>query len=258
MAHEASLHEDNCFLTLTYADEHLPLDGSISLRAMQLFFKRLRKEIAPIRCSYFVVGEYGGSNGRPHYHASVFNYGFPDRYVWRVAPSGNHLYRSPTLEKLWPFGNAEIGTLNMQSAGYVARYNLKKVAGGRTGTTERPHPLTGELFETMPEFASMSTRPAIGARWFDAYQRDAFPSDFVVIDGRKHRVPKFYLKLLKRLEPEAFTTFAAAVTAPSATVVRKRREDARTPSRLAEAAPERLATREELQAIRLKQLKREI
>lgn len=258
MAHEASLHDDNSFLTLTYSDEHLPLDGSVSLRAMQLFMKRLRKAIAPTRISYFVVGEYGGDNGRPHYHASVFNYGFPDRTIWRKAPSGHYLYRSALLEACWPFGNAEFGTLTMQSAGYVARYNLKKIAGGRTGNKERPHPLTGELFECLPEFASMSTRPAIGARWYEQYHRDAFPSDFVVLDGRKHPVPKFYLKLLKRGEPEEFTDFRSLVTAASASVTRKRREEAQTPSRRANSTPERLATREELQTIRATQLKREL
>lgn len=258
MSHEASLHDDNCFLTLTYSDEFLPEDGSISKRALQLFFKRFRTSIAPHKISYFAVGEYGGENGRPHYHAIVFNYAFPDKTIWRKAPSGEYLYRSPSLEKIWTFGNAEIGTLTMQSAGYVARYNLKKVAGGRTGNKERPHPVTGELFWTLPEFAVMSKRPAIGARWYQAYRRDAFPSDFVVIDGRKHPVPKFYQKLLKRGEPEDFTTFSAEVGKSSAKLIRKRREEAQTPSRLADSTPERLAAREESQMIRMTQLKREL
>lgn len=43
--HEASLHEDNCFVTLTYDNSHLPPGGSLLLRDWQLFIKRLRKSL---------------------------------------------------------------------------------------------------------------------------------------------------------------------------------------------------------------------
>lgn len=262
MHHEASLHDQNCFLTLTYEDAQLPADGSVSRRAMQLFFKRLRKAVAPTKLSFFYVGEYGDGNGRPHYHAIVFNYDFPDKTIWRRAPSGHYLYRSAQLEKLWTFGNAEIGTVTHQSAGYVARYCLKKVNGQRALNYERPHPVTGELFKVMPEFAGMSTRPAIGARWYQKYHRDAFPSDFVVIDGAKRPVPKFYKKLLTAQEEHAAAgkpfNFTSHVSRVSEAMKRKRQEAARTPSRRSNETPDRLATREELQTIRAKQLKREV
>lgn len=41
--HEAQLHQENCFITLTYNDEHLPKDQSLVYRDFQLFMKRLRK-----------------------------------------------------------------------------------------------------------------------------------------------------------------------------------------------------------------------
>ncbi len=41
--HEAQLHSENCFITLTYAPEFLPKDGSLQVRHFQLFMKRLRK-----------------------------------------------------------------------------------------------------------------------------------------------------------------------------------------------------------------------
>ena len=46
--HEASLHKDNVFVTLTYSDEALEKAGNLTLRELrhvdfQLFMKRLRK-----------------------------------------------------------------------------------------------------------------------------------------------------------------------------------------------------------------------
>ena len=38
--HEASLHEDNCFITLTYADDYLPPLASLRKTDFQKFMKR--------------------------------------------------------------------------------------------------------------------------------------------------------------------------------------------------------------------------
>lgn len=240
MHHEASLHDESSFLTLTYADEHLPADGSISRRATQLFFKRLRKSI-DTRIRYFVVGEYGDHSNRPHYHAIVFGYGFPDKYHWRQAPSGEPLYRSELLEKIWPFGNAEIGTVTHKSAGYVARYCLKKVNGERAASHYQfPHPVSGEVFRVLPEFALMSK--GLGGGWFDKYHRDAFPSDFVIVDGSKRSVPAYYKKKLSEL----------------AQLEVKRKRMIRVRADAKNQTPERLAVREELQTLRAIHLKREM
>jgi len=39
------MHKRSCFITLTYSDEKLPEDFSVSLREWQLFAKRLRKKL---------------------------------------------------------------------------------------------------------------------------------------------------------------------------------------------------------------------
>jgi len=49
-----------------------------------------------------------------------------------------------------------------------------------------------------PEYAAMSLKPGIGARWFEKYQRDVFPHDFVIQAGQERQVPRYYDKLLKR------------------------------------------------------------
>jgi hypothetical protein len=41
------MHENNCFLTLTYDEENVPEDGCLEPRDYKLFLKKLRKYIAP-------------------------------------------------------------------------------------------------------------------------------------------------------------------------------------------------------------------
>ena len=68
---ELAYHKDACFLTLTYDDEHLPEDKSLSKRDFQLFMKRFRKDFGlPVR--FFACGEYGKKTFRPHYHVIFF------------------------------------------------------------------------------------------------------------------------------------------------------------------------------------------
>lgn len=243
MKHEASLHRENSFLSLTYEDRQLPEDGSISKRALQLFLKRLRKEIAPVSVRYFGCGEYGDDNGRPHYHAIIFGHAFlGDRYLWRTSPKGYPLYRSPTLERVWTFGHAEIGDVTTKSAGYVARYTLKKMTGERAKDHyHRPHPITGVFYDLAPEFALMSNRPGLGAGWIDKYPMDVFPSDFVVVDGAKRNVPAYYKKKLDERQLLRLKALRMA----------QMRKD------VLNRTPERLAVREELQAIRANKLKRD-
>ena len=70
--HEASLYDENCFITLTYDDEFLPVGGSLDKGAFPRFMKRLRKKFEPRRIRFYHAGEYGDRFGRPHYHALLF------------------------------------------------------------------------------------------------------------------------------------------------------------------------------------------
>lgn len=183
--HEAKLHESNSFITLTYEDKQIPENGSLDYSHYQLFMKKLRKRTGiPVR--FFMCGEYGEQTERPHYHALLFGYQFPDLQYWGKSPTGHPVYRSALLESLWTFGNSLVGSVNKQSAGYVARYCMKKI--------------TGQAAEThyggrTPEFARMSLKPGIGAEYFRRYQSDILPNDYVVYDGIKCPVPKYYDKL---------------------------------------------------------------
>ena len=103
------------------------------------------------------------------------------------------MYRSPSLERVWPFGLSEIGSLTPQSAGYVARYCTKKVGGDAASEHyRRVDPVTGEVFQVRPEFGLMSRRPGIGAEWFERFRGDVYPSDYLTMDGSRVPVPRFY------------------------------------------------------------------
>lgn len=194
MVHEASLHESNSFVTLSYSEDKLPADRGLSKREFQLFMKRLRFSLGSDRIRFFGCGEYGSTGLRPHYHLIIFGHAFEaDRVFLKQGRAGDALYRSPALDAVWGLGFAWIGAVTHESARYVARYTLKKA--GHWQDPERYRRVnmdTGEVVYVEPEFLLMSRRPGLGSGWWDKYKSDCFPSDFVIIDGSKVPVPTFY------------------------------------------------------------------
>ncbi|QXP08579.1 MAG: replication initiator protein [Arizlama microvirus] len=193
--HEAYGHEDNAFITLTYAPEHLPPDVSLNKSHFQKFMKRLRKAISPLLVRFFHCGEYGEINQRPHYHACLFGYSFPDKVLYAIRDECR-LYMSPMLQKLWPYGFSTVGDVTFESAAYVARYITKKI----TGDLAEKH-YNGRL----PEYTTMSRRPGIGKNWYDKYSSDVYPSDEVVLRGKILTPPRFYDQQLEKENLELYT-----------------------------------------------------
>jgi len=220
--HEASLYDNNCFVTLTYDDEHLPNNCSVSKREFQLFMKRLRKRYPNDRIRYYGCGEYGknvdfkygaGRLGRPHYHLCIFGFDFEDKKIFeygkikesrrgmRVKRGESTLYRSKELEKVWTKGFSSVGEVTFESAGYVARYCTKKITG------ERPLTIDGKRYQTASEyygekereFALMSRRPGVGNSWVKKYISDVYPKDFFTLNGKKLQPPKYYDKIYQRI-----------------------------------------------------------
>ena len=225
--HEASLYDKNCFITLTFDDDHLDPHKSLNKRDFQLFMKRLRKKYGEgIR--FYHCGEYGSINQRPHHHACLFNFDFPDKKLWTVR-NGVPLYRSAELEKLWPFGFSTIGEVTFESAAYVARYIMKKINGKKSfmhyAIIDKE---TGEYFgQRQPEYTTMSRRPGIGREWFEKFKGDIYPHDYVVIKkGLKCRPPAYYDRLYDLTDPEEFSRIKARRR------VRARNNKDNTPQRL--------------------------
>lgn len=201
--HEASMHEENSFVTLTYDEEHEPPWGSLDPRAFQLFMKRLRKRVGRVR--FFQCGEYGAQRGRPHHHACLFGVGFWDKTAWSVR-GGFPVYRSAFLEELWPYGFSEIGSLTFESAAYVARYITKKVTGNevaKAAAYEVVDVATGEVGRRYPEYATMSRRPGIGRRWLDEYGNEVLLNGTVVMRGREMKAPRYYDEQFDQSDPDA-------------------------------------------------------
>ncbi len=204
--HESSLYENNMFVTLTYGPEHLPKNGTLSKRHFKLFMKKLRKHCEPNKIRFFSCGEYGDKFKRPHYHALIFNYQFNDLEIKRYGKltkirninptiNSNNLYYSETLKKIWKKGHTAIGDVSFESAGYVARYALKKITGDKASE---------HYNGKEPEFAAMSRAPGIGGPWIEKYMSDVYPKDFFTMRGIKMRPNRFYDERYRKRYPDQY------------------------------------------------------
>lgn len=233
--HEAAMHEDNCFLTLTYDDEHLPADGSLRKADFQNFMKKVRK-VHGTGVSYFHCGEYGDLTWRPHYHAILFGVDFRDRVGFCRGRAGFSSYTSESLQAFWEHGLATVGDCATASAAYVARYCLKKVTGDRAADHYQRITPDGEVYWLEPEYATMSKRPAIGKRWFDKYGAEVVAYDGVVTAGMLGRPPRYYDKLRDAIDhQELFGSKLERLCAAA-----KHKED-QTPARLKDRETVKLA-----------------
>lgn len=228
--HERQLHEDACFLTLTYEDKNLPPGGTVVPEHFRDFMKRYRRFVEPKKIRYFHCGEYGSQLQRPHYHALIFGHDFEDKTRWKTTPAGI-LFRSNDLEKLWPYGFASIGPVTFESAAYVARYCTKKITGDLA---------EGHYKGKHPEYVTMSRRPGIGARWFQKYQADVYPSDEVISRGMPAKPPRAYDKWLEKHSAAEFKRLK-----------RERVLNALEPKRQIDSTPRRLADRETVTTAKL-------
>lgn len=138
------------FFTLTYADEHIPVNEkgfpSVSKDDIQRFMKRLRKMYSPTKIRYFITSEYGPTTLRPHYHGLIF--GSP-------AGSVDDFYKD--LDKAWRLGYVQSGTVTDASINYCAKYCI----------TRHSTPAGSD-----PCFSLSSRRPGLGAVYADKHGRD--------------------------------------------------------------------------------------
>lgn len=227
--HEAKIHEDNIFLTLTYDDEHLR-SPKLQYSDFQSFMKRLRSSISRERnkqnkkkwnikamrelskedrrkfyrevgISFMVTGEYGELNKRPHWHALIFNYRPPDAEYKYSTDRGDKVWTSKIIDNLWKHGATEFGTITIDSAGYVARYAAKKLVHGKDDEHDF-HPIH-----------KVSTRGGgIGKKWIEKYWQHTFENGFVVLPtGEKARIPRYYEDWFKKTYPEKYVKYLTGI-----------------------------------------------
>lgn len=192
---EAKLYINNCFITLTYGDDTLPIGSStrstVTKRDWQLFMKRLRKTYPTNEIRFFACGEYGSLNQRAHYHALLFNHDFPDKRLWKPH-ARTPLYLSPSLQSLWGLGFTSIGSVTYQSASYVARYVVKKLTGTRADYLDREQP-----------FVLMSRKPGIGSAWYEKFKHEVFPAGQPLVgENKPRRTPRYFDEKYRRENPD--------------------------------------------------------
>lgn len=217
---EAASHHCNQFWTLTYEDARLPTvlapgtarlpgrgevreyrrvaglapvasqPGTLFKPDLQGFFKRFRKNHGELR--YYAVGEYGEKRGRPHYHVLAF---------------GVEISKE-SLAETWRLGDVHIGDVESASITYCVEYALKSEKSADLIDLRR-----------LPEFAVMSTKPAIGSYAIGEFRNAILksqplptgelliPDSFRVL-GREYPVPRF---IRNELEDEGFISARRAV-----------------------------------------------
>ena len=144
---------------------------------------------------YFACGEYGSKNGRPHYHALLFNFDFTDKKLWQVNKNGTKYFVSDALSKLWTAGFSTTGAVTFESAAYVARYTLKKASGNVKN--DRPA-------HCRSEFLVMSRRPGVGKGQIEKYVDEVYPLDRVIARGRECKPPRYYDSYYEAVAPDDY------------------------------------------------------
>lgn len=224
--HEAKMHSENSFITLTYDDKNLT-SNKLNYLDFQLFIKRLRddrfrsllktngltrkdyvqlpkeerdKLHDPIRIGVLVTGEYGDRLKRPHWHALLFNYRPTDCVYKYSNDRGDRVFESDELTQIWNKGIVDIGDVTFESAGYCARYAAKKLIHGKDGDHD------------FNPIHKRSSKNAIGKSFIEKYWRDVFSHGYVVLDGNiKVSIPRYYEKWLARNRPEDYLQYIQEV-----------------------------------------------
>jgi len=203
--HELAMHpEGGIFITLTYSPENYPANCSINRTVVPRFIADLRRQTGAT-LKYYHCGEYGDKLSRPHYHLLIFGWRPPHSECKKVRGGLYPLYTHPLIEDLWGLGYAPFGELTFESAAYTARYATKKICGKKADKHyQRAHPETGEIFQVIPEFATMSNRGGIGRAWLEKYFDEVYPADSVLVNGHLVQPPRFYDKILEQKDPKMF------------------------------------------------------
>lgn len=190
--HESLYHNHSCFITLTYSPEYLPSDGSLKSEHLRDFWKRLRRRIEPILIRYIACGEYGEKYFRPHYHACIFGYDFPDKKLL-YSDNGYNIYTSDFLSSVWKYGLCTVGSVTYDSIGYVARYVTKKITG----------PSADEHYKgKTPEFLRVSNKPGLGYQYLMEKGEWIYSNDFVQFKEHFVTPPRYYDKKFGEQYPE--------------------------------------------------------
>lgn len=232
---EASLHEHNYFVTLTYDDYSIPsgefidfkgdiYDSTLCKRDIQLFVKNLREWERTVNgntgIKVFYCGEYGGETSRPHYHICLFGVSEIPDLTFSFKKGAYKYYKSKIYEGFWCHrlngirvlrGFVDISEVSFDSIAYTARYCLKKQQGkmkkdfldfyNTLWDPDRP-----EL--RVQPFIGMSLKPGIAADYYKNHKFQIQAEDLVKFQKKYDlftaKPPRYFDKLFDRDDPEGF------------------------------------------------------
>lgn len=220
---EAKNHKFTWFVTLTYDDNHIPLNPvsdpnsgellrfnpTLKKRDVQLFMKRLRKAVEPQKIRFYCSGEYGDKTFRPHYHLIIFGLELNDLTFYKLSENKDCYYNSKTLDNAWNNkGYVVVTPATYETMLYTSRYVTKKLKGFE-GSFYKSHNIA-------PPFSLMSRRPGIAG---DNFNLDIMTFETISLpQGRKASHPRYFQKLLERDYPDFYDDYK---------IDRKMRSDAR-------------------------------
>lgn len=178
---ESLCWQHNCFVTLTYDDEHYT--GTFDKVHLKKFIKAFRNKGYKVR--YYIAAERGDQFGRCHYHAIIFNYFPADAKPYAKSKSGYMQYTSKELDEFWDHkGFVTVAEFHPFNAQYVAGYVVKKIIAADDS------------------FHMQSTRPGIGAAYFLQHIEEIYETDNLVLNFGSHvfSVPRYFDKLVEKLD----------------------------------------------------------
>lgn len=191
LKHELVYYQDCAlFITLTYDSMNLPLymDKNqkiwdvLSLSDTTKFIKRLRKRFTDRNIKYYYCGEYGRKNGRPHYHFILYGLRWSDMecYTIRIKDC-KEVKSSKVIDKIWKYGENQIGLVTEKSINYVTGYVIDKILDKRV--------------HIIKPFAKMSK--GLGFRFAEKYADKLKEDKYIKIDGKKLTIPRYYTRKLE-------------------------------------------------------------
>lgn len=147
MVLESLLHPVSSFVTLTYDEEHMPVDGCVSKKDLRDFLDRLSYASGVGAIRHQGCGEYGDRSWRCHYHLILF--GWPSIADISLYPSE---WAQEVVKRAWGKGIVSVAPFDKQSD-YMMKHQVKAM---RHAQDERLQGLA-------PEFAIQSLRPGLGS-----------------------------------------------------------------------------------------------
>lgn len=179
---EARENLDNSFVTLTYDDEHLPVNGSLVKDAIAKFVRAVR--IRGYKCRYYGCGEYGDRTFRPHYHLILFGIS-PKSDLWKEAVYFPKKKGWSVKCDAWTKGKIFVANVSLATANYVAGYMLKKQKGKDTIYVEKG---------IKEPFSRQSSRPGIAFSWLSRHLDDLRRNPFLDYKGHRIPLPRYFFQ----------------------------------------------------------------